>query len=173
MGLAMHMSERVLLNLRSRGFLIMFGSFLFFVLMLTVGVPTGIPKARGSGFSLTSPAFYPYLVCWAGLAISAVATIGTALGGGAGQAADAPSYPLSTTLVRFVVLLAIFTLNYLLLPQLGALVTMVLVFASMLLLGGERRFSVIAAASVGIPIAAYLIFRDLARVPLPAGILPF
>lgn len=168
-------AQNASLNLRSTDFLIMAGSFLFFGFMLAFGLHWGIPRARGSLLALTSPAFYPFMVCALGLAVSGIAMVGTALApaSASAQASDEPAYPPATAAARFVMILALFVLYYLMLPRLGALIASVLVFAGMLVLGGERRIGVIAAASVGVPVVAFFIFRDLARVPLPAGILPF
>lgn len=166
-------TPNVPLNLRSRTFLVMVGSAAFFAFMLVAGIRWGIPRAKG-GLSLTSPAFFPSIVCWLGLTISVVSMIGAALVPRQETPPPAqPGYPLRVAIFRLAAVLALFAATYVLWARLGVLVTTVAVFAIMLVMGGERRPAVIATAAAGIPLAAHFIFRDLARVPLPSGILPF
>lgn len=151
----------------------MLGVSLFFLFMLVVGIHWGIPKAQGRGFVLTSPAFYPYLVCGFGLLVSALGTLAAALGKRAADAQLEPTYRIGKALVRFLLVLMVFVLNYILFQRLGALATSVLVFAGLLILGGERHIPVIVVASIGVPVIAYFVFSYLARVPLPTGVLSF
>lgn len=166
-------SRKAFERLRSRDFAVMLGALAVFAFMVTFGVRWGIPKAAASPWALTSPAFYPYLVCWAGVVISAVSLAGFAVGETETPALDEPSYPAGIVVLRLLAVLALFALTCVLFRPLGALLTLILAFGALLLLGGERRIGVILAASIGVPVVAFFIFRDLARVPLPAGDLFF
>lgn len=169
----MHRLRQAVTRRHGREFVVMLGSLVLFAFMVAFGVHWGIPKASGSPWVLTSPAFYPYLVCWAGVVISAAALVGIAIGQAEPPQPSEPGYSAGVVVLRLLAVLGLFALTCVLLYPLGALLTLMLVFCALLLLGGERRIGIILASSIGIPVAAYFIFSDLARVPLPAGALSF
>ena len=57
------------------------------------------------------------------------------------------------------------------LPQLGFVIANTLLFAALMLLYGERRPVPLLSGSILVPIAIFLIFRDLFQIRLPSGIL--
>mgnify|MGYP001970229071 FL=1 len=57
------------------------------------------------------------------------------------------------------------------LPQLGFVIANILLFATLMLLYGERRPVPLLSGSILVPIAIFLIFRDLFQIRLPSGIL--
>ena len=57
------------------------------------------------------------------------------------------------------------------LPQLGFVIANILLFAALMLLYGERRPVPLLSGSILVPIAIFLIFRDLFQIRLPSGIL--
>ena len=57
------------------------------------------------------------------------------------------------------------------LPQLGFIIANILLFAVLMLLYGERRPVPLLSGSILVPIAIFLIFRDLFQIRLPSGIL--
>ena len=57
------------------------------------------------------------------------------------------------------------------LPQLGFVIANILLFATLMVLYGERRPVPLLSGSILVPIAIFLIFRDLFQIRLPSGIL--
>ena len=56
------------------------------------------------------------------------------------------------------------------LPQLGFVIANILLFATLMVLYGERRPVPLLSGSILVPIAIFLIFRDLFQIRLPSGI---
>ena len=57
------------------------------------------------------------------------------------------------------------------LPQLGFVIANILLFATLMLLYGERRPVPLLSGSILVPIAIFLVFRELFQIRLPSGIL--
>ena len=151
------------------------GFTVFFLAMLVVGIPYGIPSYAKQGLSLTSSAFYPYIITVAGLVFSILAVIEARTGSVAPSSDDGSteSLPMPATLARFSMVVVVFAAFYLLLVPLGALLSSALVFGFLVIVGGERRPMVLVATIIGAPVVTYILFTKLAAVPLPRGGLPF
>ncbi|MEO4043350.1 tripartite tricarboxylate transporter TctB family protein [Hoeflea sp. CAU 1731] len=151
------------------------GFTVFFLAMLVFGIPYGIPSYAKQGLSLTSSAFYPYVIAVAGLVFSVLTVIEARTGSVASSSGDgsAESLPIPATLGRFSMVVIVFAAFYLLLIPLGALLSSALVFGFLVIFGGERRPLVLAATIIGVPVITYILFAKLAAVPLPRGDLPF
>ncbi len=160
---------------KRRQTIIALGFSVFFLAMLAFGIPHGIPSYAKQGLSLTSSAFYPYVVTVAGLVFSVLTVIEARAGSAAptsdGESAEGFSVP--ATLARFSMVVIVFAAFYLLLIPLGALLSSALAFGFLMIFGGERRPLVLAATIIGVPVITYILFAKLAAVPLPRGDLPF
>lgn len=151
------------------------GFTIFFLAMLVFGIPYGIPSYAKQGLSLTSSAFYPYVVTVAGLVFSVLTVIEARAGSESSPPGNgsAEGFSVPATLARFSVVVIVFAAFYLLLIPLGAMLSSALVFGFLVIFGGERRPLVLAATIIGVPVITYILFAKLAKVPLPKGDLPF
>jgi putative tricarboxylic transport membrane protein len=136
-------------------------------------IPAEIPTPVREPFAVVSPAFFPRLL---GIAIIVCATLLAAsawLSRSAGPATVVGIEPDRHGFLKLLLALLVAFGYFLLLRRLGALPTSVLAMLILLPLGGERRPLLILLVSVLLPTAVYLLFVQVARVPLPAGIMPF
>jgi len=128
---------------------------------LTAGLPTrSLPNTP-------DPSFFPWIITACLLLLSVILLVQglAAPGKGSGDAVGAP--PLRAP----VVFLVAFAAYVAVLPYAGFLLTSVPFFALLMALYGERRWGVIAAASLTVPVVLVLVFRHVFQVPLPKGVL--
>lgn len=126
---------------------------------LTMGLPDrALPNTPG-------PAFFPGLTTIA-LAVLSVALLVRGL-----RAADPEQTTLAAPLTsRSWIALGAFVVYLLAMPTLGFLTASVPFFAVLTWLYGERRATVVALTSVGVPVALSLIFRSGFQILLPRGL---
>lgn len=147
---------------------------LIFGWLLTYGVQIGISYAPGTALTAVSPAFFPYLLSVAGLFFSLCVIAGalTSSNSIAGDHSTTDVIPFYVFINRTLLLFLILFIYYYLFRIVGALLLSVFIFALLLFLGGERQPIRLIVLSLVLPTGVYLLFAQLANVPLPRGISP-
>jgi len=125
----------------------------------------GLPKR--SLPNTPDPSFFPWIITGCLLLLAGLLLVQglAAPRKGPEDAVNAP--PLRAPAVFLVV----FALYVAVLPHAGFLAASVPFFAVLMALYGERRWRVIAAASLTVPVILVLVFRHVFHVPLPKGAL--
>ncbi len=88
------------------------------------------------------------------------------------EADAAAEYKLATlpgALKTVILIIALFAF-YFSLTTLGVVAASIILICAMMLFFGERKFWLIAALGIGVPVLLYLFFRYVASVPIPLGI---
>ena len=139
-----------------------------FLLALTIGygVMTANLPTRAIEES-TQPSFFPWVVTVCLFILSVFLLIQGLLPLGSSQT---PS-PLNVRRWKIFSGLIAVAIYFTMLPQLGFVIANILLFATLMLLYGERRPVPLLSGSILVPIAIFLIFRDLFQIRLPSGIL--
>ena len=115
----------------------------------------------------TQPSFFPWVVTVCLFVLSVFLLIQGLLPVGSTQTPsplNVARWKIFSGLIAVAVYLAT-------LPQLGFVIANILLFATLMLLYGERRPVPLLSGSILVPIAIFLIFRDLFQIRLPSGIL--
>ena len=139
-----------------------------FLLALTIGygVMTANLPTRAIEES-TQPSFFPWVVTVCLFILSVFLLIQGLLPLGSSQT-PSPLNVMRWKIFSGLIALAVYLTT---LPQLGFIVANILLFAILMLLYGERRPVPLLSGSILVPIAIFLIFRDLFQIRLPSGIL--
>ena len=115
----------------------------------------------------TQPSFFPWVVTVCLFILSVFLLVQGLLPVGSTQT---PS-PLNVTRWKICSSLIAVATYLITLPQIGFIIANILLFAILMLLYGERRPVPLLSGSILVPIAIFLIFRDLFQIRLPSGIL--
>ncbi|MAI11837.1 MAG: hypothetical protein CBD27_07465 [Rhodospirillaceae bacterium TMED167] len=139
-----------------------------FLLALTIGygVMTANLPTRAIEDS-TQPSFFPWVVTVCLLILSLLLLLQGVLPIASIQAPapiNVKKWKIFSALISVIVYLVA-------LPQLGFVVANIVLFGALMLLYGERRPVPLISGSILVPIAIFLIFRDLFQIRLPSGIL--
>lgn len=125
----------------------------------------GLPKR--SLPNTPDPSFFPWIITGS-LLLLAVILLVQGLAAPRTRSDEAPG---AAPLRAPAVFLAAFVVYVAALPYTGFLVASVPFFAALMALYGERRWPVIAAASLVAPVLLVVLFRNVFQVPLPPGLL--
>lgn len=79
-------------------------------------------------------------------------------------------HPFTVAAIRAGVLIVALFVFYYSLSTLGVVVASILLIIALMLFFEERRYVLIGALGVGVPVLLYLFFRYVAGVPMPLGI---
>ncbi len=138
-----------------------------------VAVPAGIDMPADIQVRALAPNFWPLiifgLVALAGVIIAIEGTRASGRDADGEIAAGAPVALLSEA-GRFAVMIGLLAAIYWSMPYLGIVVACILAIAVLCVIGGERRIAFIAGLAVGLPVALYMFFVHVAKVPLPLGV---
>ena len=139
-----------------------------FLLALTIGygVMTANLPTRAIEAS-TQPSFFPWVVTVCLLILSVLLLIQGLL---PVVSTKTPS-PINVKTWKIFSGLISVVFYLVTLPHLGFIVANILLFAVLMLLYGEKRPLPLLSGSILVPIAIFLIFRDLFQIRLPSGIL--
>ena len=138
------------------------------VALVFILIPFGVDEPRRVQFAALSPSYYPRFVAIAmaliGLVVVARAALANSDGG------DLDRVPAGGALKVCAVLLILFATAYLL-PLLGFVLASALALVVMMLIAGERNALTIGLVAVLLPLALYLFFTKLAKIPIPGGLI--
>ncbi|PSK91838.1 tripartite tricarboxylate transporter TctB family protein [Murinocardiopsis flavida] len=114
------------------------------------------------------PGYFPRILGVIGVALAALATIGSLrpTAAGPGEAAPRHPWPVAATCAGLAGFAAVMV-------PVGAIVTGALLLTGLLLLVDRTRPVRAAALGIGFPIALYVVFDILLNAALPSGVLPF
>ena len=129
--------------------------------LMTVNLPTRAIEAS------TQPSFFPWVVTVCLFILSVLLLIQGLLPLVSTQT-PSPMNVRRWKIFSGLIAVAIYLTT---LPQLGFVIANILLFATLMLLYGERRPVPLLSGSILVPIAIFLIFRDLFQIRLPSGIL--
>lgn len=143
-----------------------------FIAFALWGIPAWIETPASVRIPAVSPAFWPELVTFclsaAGFALAAgglcrrPAEVRTR-----GEKQAVPARPCN---FNPVFTLAVFLAYYLLTDVIGIVCASILAMAAMAARNGERNRLILVAVSVGLPVALYVFFVWVAKVPMPLGL---
>ena len=129
--------------------------------LMTANLPTRAIEAS------TQPSFFPWVVTFC-LFILSVLLLTQGLLPLVSTQTPSPMNVRRWKIFSGLIAVAIYLTT---LPQLGFVIANILLFATLMVLYGERRPVPLLSGSVLVPIAIFLIFRDLFQIRLPSGIL--
>ncbi len=139
-------------------------------------IPIGVKVPESIKIAALSPDFWPTIIGWAAIVASVALIIESTWLKQPSLDDDDPvaeaEYDLETlpATLRILVLVVVLFGFYLSLTTFGMVVTSIILIAAMMLFFGERKYVMIGALSLGVPILLYLFFRYVANVPIPLGI---
>ncbi len=129
--------------------------------LMTANLPTRAIEAS------TQPSFFPWVVTFSLFILSVLLLIQGLL---PLVSTQTPS-PMNVRRWKIFAGLIAVAIYLTTLPQLGFVIANILLFATLMVLYGERRPVPLLSGSILVPIAIFLIFRDLFQIRLPSGIL--
>ena len=139
-------------------------------------IPQGIAVPSTVKIAALSPDFWPRVITFGAIAASVFLLVETLTMQqpqiDETENDEAAQYQLDTlpSLLRVLGLIVALFVFYASLTTLGVVAASILLLAAMMLFFGERKYLLIAALSIGVPILLYLFFRYVASVPIPLGI---
>ncbi len=139
-------------------------------------IPVGVKVPDSIKVATLSPDFWPAIIGWAAVAASVALIIeSTWLKQPAPEDEDPVAdaeYELETlsATLRTIVFVVVLFGFYFSLATFGMVVPSIILIAAMMFFFGERKYVMIGALSLGVPILLYLFFRYVANVPIPLGI---
>ena len=139
-------------------------------------IPQGIAVPSTVKIAALSPDFWPRVITFGAIAASVFLLVETLTMQqpqiDETENDDAAQYQLDSlpSLLRVLGLIVALFVFYASLTTLGVVAASILLLAAMMLFFGERKYLLIAALSIGVPILLYLFFRYVASVPIPLGI---
>jgi len=156
-------------------FLIVLGSLLFFFV-----IPAGVVKPSSVSSPVLSPDFWPRMIALmlVGFGILLFVRSFMRLLAGTAEAVSTSSLNLAGAramarpygwLVLLVAAIALFV-YWGAIQVLGIPVASAIAITTFALLYGERRYGVILALSIVVPLGLYLFFSNIANVPIPMGV---
>lgn len=141
-----------------------------FAILATFVIPTYIRVPEGVEVAALSPDFWPSVVAWC----VALLGLGLALQGwrtrrkAAADGVDQPERP--DEWLRALAAIAAMIVYYALIPSMGIVAASIPAYIGMAVLMGARRWPVVVAIGVLLPIALYFFFVKVAHIPLPLGV---
>ena len=141
-------------------------------LLVALIIPNWITEPAKVRVAALAPSYYPRIVAIC-LALVGAAILGNALFRKA-QSSESAKDRRPDAMVRTAAILCILAACFLSLERLGFVLGSAITVALALLLGGERRYWLIGAIALLLPLLLYLFFLKVARIPMPTGVLqPF
>ncbi|MEM7209194.1 MAG: tripartite tricarboxylate transporter TctB family protein [Pseudomonadota bacterium] len=142
---------------------------LFGVAIVFVLIPIGVDEPRKVKFAALSPSYYPRIIAICLSLLGLVVAIRAYLSAPPASETSAENRPDGVQ--RVAIIFCMLVAMAFVLPTLGFIVTTTLVLAACVWYAGERRYGLIAALSIGIPLLLYFFFLKIAGIPIPLGVL--
>ena len=142
------------------------------LLGILVLVPAGIILPGGIDIAALSPSFWPKLVL-IGLAIAGVIILFQGFFPSANQSAEDEigefTLPWPVVVLKLVISVTVLFSYYFAIEQFGIVVSSIATLVALMLLGGEKRMTVLLPVAIVLPVLLYYFFTYVANVPLPMG----
>jgi len=135
-------------------------------------IPAGVDSPANVAHLSLAPDFWPRIIA----VVLALTGLLLVLNPGAAAVHESPSHespaPSSTVarVLRLGVVLAMLFGFYVLIPHLGMVVPGMAFIFALMGFAGERRWRLMAAVAVGVPLLLYVFFTQVAGVPIPLGV---
>lgn len=135
-------------------------------------IPAGITLPGGERSVLLSPAFWPNVLFWLLLVMGLTVSLGAFRSGRAAKSQRTDGLlPLTrTSLLKGLLFIGGLFVYYWAIHSIGIVPASTLMLIGAMCLGGQRQWLPMLLTAVLLPLAAYLFFVHVAKIPMPLGI---
>lgn len=139
---------------------------------ILVLIPMGIIMPGGIDIAALSPSFWPKIVL-IGLAIAGVIILFQGFFPSANDADDEEfsefTLPWPIVLLKLIISITVLFSYYFAIEYFGIVVSSIATLVALMLLGGEKRMTILLPVAIALPVLLYFFFTYVANVPLPLG----
>ncbi|MFC6672822.1 tripartite tricarboxylate transporter TctB family protein [Marinobacterium aestuariivivens] len=135
-------------------------------------IPAGITLPGSERSVLLSPAFWPKVLFWLLLAMGLTIILGALRSGRAAKSQNTDGLlPLTRiSLLKGLVFIGGLFVYYWVIHWIGIVLASTLMLIGAMCLGGQKQWLPMLLTAVLLPLAAYLFFVHVAKIPMPLGI---